>query len=884
MIRPPQTAKIICGGFSNKEDMMKRITIGMTAHVDAGKTTLSEAILYQSGEIRSLGRVDKGNTFLDTFEIEKKRGITIFSKQAVAHFGNGEYTLLDTPGHVDFSAETERALSVLDCAVLVISGTDGVQNHTETLWRLLSRYHIPVFIFINKMDISHLERQSLLSELKARLDGNCVDMDPRREPDELFDELALCGEDMMNSFLENGTVPDEQIQSAVAERRLFPCYFGAALKQQGVAELMEGIDRYLPEPERPAEFGAKVFKITEDEQGNRLTHLKITGGSLKVKTALESGEKVNQLRIYSGTKFSTVPEVFAGTVCAAAGLTETNAGDGLGFEKNSVRPALEPVLSYKVILPPDVSVNTALVQLRKLEDEDPQLHISLNEKLNEIHLRLMGEIQLEVLKNVIAERFGYNVEFGRGSIAYKETILGIAEGVGHYEPLRHYAEVHLILSEGEPNSGLQFETNCREDILDKNWQRLILTHLEEKTHLGVLTGSPITDMKITLASGRAHLKHTEGGDFRQATYRAVRQGLRSAQSVLLEPWYDFTLEIPKECAGRALNDLQNMSAEFSSPEIIEENAVIKGSASVSEIMDYPSEVTGYSRGKGRISCEYKGYFPCHNSDEVISQIAYDCDGDLENSADSIFCSHGAGFNVKWNEVPQYMHLESALKPKKEEETVRERRPAYSGKPADDKELMEIFERTYGKIDRNPRYAMKTEKAVSTKQPKAAPMPTGPEYLLVDGYNIIFAWDDLKKIAADNLDLARSMLINALANYRGYKQNNVILVFDAYKLKGNTGSVEDASGISVVYTKEAETADMYIEKTTHQLAKNCRVRVATSDGAEQMIILGSGAFRMSAAELYEEIKMAEKAIQSMVDKLPTGGRQFHKIERKEDNNA
>lgn len=863
---------------------MKRITIGMTAHVDAGKTTLSEAILYQSGEIRSLGRVDKGNTFLDTFEIEKKRGITIFSKQAVAHFGNGEYTLLDTPGHVDFSAETERALSVLDCAVLVISGTDGVQNHTETLWRLLSRYHIPVFIFVNKMDISHLERQSLLNELKARLDGSCVDMDPRRDPDELFDELALCGEDMMDSFLENGTVPHEQIQSAVAERRLFPCYFGAALKQQGVSELMEGIDRYLPEPKRPDEFGAKVFKITEDEQGNRLTHMKITGGSLKVKTALESGEKVNQLRIYSGTKYTTVPEVFAGTVCAAAGLLETNAGDGLGFEKNSVRPALEPVLSYKVILPPEISVNTALTQLRKLEDEDPQLHIFLNEKLNEIHLRLMGEIQLEVLKNVISERFGYSVEFGRGSIAYKETISGIAEGVGHYEPLRHYAEVHLILSEGEPNSGLRFETNCREEILDKNWQRLILTHLEEKTHLGVLTGSPITDMKITLASGRAHLKHTEGGDFRQATYRAVRQGLRSAQSVLLEPWYDFTLEIPKECAGRALNDLQNMSAEFSSPEIIEETAVIKGSAPVSEIMDYQSEITGYSRGKGRISCEYKGYFPCHNSDEIISQIGYDCDGDIDNSADSIFCSHGAGFNVKWNEVPQYMHLESALKPKKEEETVRERRPSHSGKPVDDKELMEIFERTYGKIDRNPRYAMKTEKAVSQKQQKASPMPTGPEYLLVDGYNIIFAWDELKKIAADNLDLARSMLINALANYCGYKQNNVILVFDAYKLKGNTGSVEDASGISVVYTKEAETADMYIEKTTHQLAKNCRVRVATSDGAEQMIILGSGAFRVSAAELYEEIKMAEKAIRNMVDKLPTGGRQFHKIERKEDKNA
>lgn len=863
---------------------MKRITIGMTAHVDAGKTTLSEAILYQSGEIRSLGRVDKGNTFLDTFEIEKKRGITIFSKQAVAHFGNGEYTLLDTPGHVDFSAETERALSVLDCAVLVISGTDGVQNHTETLWRLLSRYRIPVFIFINKMDISHLERQSLLNELKARLDGSCVDMDPRRDPDELFDELALCGEDMMDSFLENGTVPHEQIQSAVAERRLFPCYFGAALKQQGVSELMEGIDRYLPEPKRPDEFGAKVFKITEDEQGNRLTHLKITGGSLKVKTALESGEKVNQLRIYSGTKYTTVPEVFAGTVCAAAGLAETNAGDGLGFEKNSVRPALDPVLSYKVILPPDISVNTALIQLRKLEDEDPQLHISLNEKLNEIHLRLMGEIQLEVLKNVISERFGYSVEFGRGSIAYKETISGITEGVGHYEPLRHYAEVHLILSEGEPNSGLRFETNCREEILDKNWQRLILTHLEEKTHIGVLTGSPITDMKITLASGRAHLKHTEGGDFRQATYRAVRQGLRSAQSVLLEPWYDFTLEIPKECAGRALNDLQNMSAEFSSPEITEENAVIKGSAPVSEIMDYQSEITGYSRGKGRLFCEYKGYFPCHNSDEVISQIAYDCDGDIDNSADSIFCSHGAGFNVKWNEVPQYMHLESALKPKKEEETVRERRPSYSGKPVDDKELMEIFERTYGKIDRNPRYAMKTEKAVSQKQQKASPMPTGPEYLLVDGYNIIFAWDELKKIAADNLDLARSMLINALANYCGYKQNNIILVFDAYKLKGNTGSVEDASGISVVYTKEAETADMFIEKTTHQLAKNCRVRVATSDGAEQMIILGSGAFRMSAAELYEEIKLAEKAIRNMVDKLPTGGRQFHKIERKEDKNA
>lgn len=853
---------------------MKHLVIGMLAHVDSGKTTLSEAILYRSGEIRKLGRVDHGNAFLDTDNMERSRGITIFSKQAVTKVHDTELTLLDTPGHVDFSSEMERALQVIDYAVLVISGTDGVQSHTETLWQLLIRYKIPTFIFINKMDISFLGKESIMKELKQKLSGGCIEFSTSTDRNELQEELAECSEEMMNTYLDGGTISDEQIISAISRRDVFPCCFGSALKLNGVDELLELLDKYTSDREYPDEFGARVYKITQDEQGNRLTHLKVTGGTLKVRSLIGNDneqEKINQIRIYSGTKFSTADELEAGRLCAVTGPAKTYAGQGLGFESAGSSPVLEPVLTYKINLPPKSDVQTVLPQLYKLQEQDPQLHILWNERLQEIHVQLMGEIQLEILKTMIAERFGIDVTFDRGSIAYKETIAAPVEGVGHYEPLRHYAEVHLLMEPAERGTGLQFCTDLQRDSLDINWQRLVLTHLNEKTHIGVLTGSPITDMKITLVAGKAHLKHTEGGDFRQATYRAVRQGLRSAESVLLEPWYEYSLEIPSECVGRAMTDLQRMDGEMHSPLTNGETTTISGTAPVAKMRDYQSEVISYTKGKGRLTCIPVGYLPCHNADEVIASIGYDADSDVDNTADSVFCSHGAGVTVKWNEAPSCMHVDSGIRfgPNSSNDNELPVTPqlisSYKQRIADDKELMEIFERTYGKIDRDPRRAMRNEKQPQhTKVPKLPVPPKGPEYLLVDGYNIIFAWDELNKMAKDNLDLARNTLINILCNYQGFRQCNLILVFDAYKVKGNHREVEKIGGINVVYTKEAETADMYIEKTAHQLGRNNKVRVATSDNVEQLIILGNGGIRVSAADFHEEVKLVEKAIRDIIE--------------------
>lgn len=844
---------------------MKRIVLGILAHVDSGKTTLSEAMMYLSGSIRRLGRVDHKDAFLDTNEIEREKGITIFSKQAQMSIGDTEITLLDTPGHIDFSSEAERTLQVLDYAVLVISGTDGVQTHTETLWDLLIRYDVPVFIFINKMDISSKSREELMEELRGRLNGSCVDFSDGITP-ETAEECALCSERLMEEMLENDTVSIEAAAEAVAERKLFPCFFGSALKLDGVEKFMRMTDSLLMMKDYPQEFGAKVFKIAEDEQGKRLTYMKITGGTLRTRDLLngrERGgekweEKADRIRIYSGEKSRMVDAAEAGTVCAVSGLTKTYPGEGLGCEPDSDIPVLEPVLTYSVETEDGTDVHTALTNLRKIEEEEPQLHIIWNEQLGEIHIQLMGEVQTEVLSRIVFERFGMRISFGRGSISYRETIAAPVEGVGHFEPLRHYAEVRLLLEPLERGSGLVFETKCSEDSLDRNWQRLILTHLKEKTHIGTLTGSPITDMKITLIAGRSHRKHTEGGDFRQATYRALRQGLRRAQGVLLEPWYKFRLEIPQENVGRAMTDIQNMGGEFSQPTVIGESAVIKGSAPVSELRDYHIELTNYSRGRGHLFCTLSGYRECHNTDEVISEIGYDCDADTDNTADSVFCSHGAGFIVPWDEVEDYAHTESPLSPQQDEE-VQQRVSSYISRIADDDELMRIFEKTYGPVKRKRATGAKIRRAPEKVKHKAAPMPQGPLYLLVDGYNIIFAWDDLKEAAEQSLDLAREMLINRMANYRGFTQCRLILVFDAYKVKDNPGEVEEIHGISVVYTKEAETADMYIEKVTHELGRKHRVRVATSDNLEQLIILGAGAVRVSAAEFQREVEEAEDEI-------------------------
>ena len=844
---------------------MKKISLGILAHVDAGKTTLSESLLYTSGATRKLGRVDHGDAFLDTHSLEKSRGITIFSKQAVFIDGDTEFTLLDTPGHVDFSAEAERVLQVLDYAVLLISGTDGVQSHTETLWYLLKSYHVPVFIFVNKMDISQTGKELVMAELQRRLDGFCVDFSSADGGDIDIEAAALCDEEMMQEYLEKGIISSEKVREAIRKRRLFPCFFGSALKMNGVDRLLHCISAYTAPLQYNEEFSASVFKITEDEQGNRLTHMKITGGSLKVRSII-GDEKVNSIRIYSGTKFRTTDEAEAGTVCAVTGLSSAYSGQGLGAASDSPIPLLEPLFSYKIILPEAVDVYTALGVLRKLEEEDPQLRIVWNERMREIYLQLMGEIQLEVLKSVISQRFGFDVEFGEGSISYRETIAAPVEGIGHYEPLRHYAEVHLLLEPLEQGSGLRFATECREDKLDRNWQRLILTHLAEKKHLGVLTGSPITDMKITLVAGRAHLKHTEGGDFRQATYRAVRQGLMCAESVILEPWYRFQLKIPMDCTGRAMTDLQRMDAEFSSPDQNMNETIIEGCIPAATVRGYQSEVSAYTKGKGRMTCIPDGYRPCRNPDEVIEKCGYNAEADMDNPPDSVFCSHGAGYGVKWYDVPDYAHINTGLSGETKEPETAVQKPVneFREQKATDKELMAIFERTYGKIKRDERSAMRTEHKKEPKPYKGTPLPTGPEYLLVDGYNIIFAWDKLKKMAEESLDLARTELINILCNFQGFRRCELIVVFDAYKVKGNKGEVEQVGGISVVYTKEAETADMYIEKATRKLGGKHRVRVATSDRLEQLIILGSGARRVSATEFLAEIEETEKTIRSYIE--------------------
>lgn len=858
----------------NREEAMNRLVIGILAHVDSGKTTLSEGLLYTAGTLRRLGRVDHRDAFLDTNEIERERGITIFSKQAVMQYQDTSFTLLDTPGHVDFSTEAERTLSVLDYAILVISGTDGVQNHTETLWRLLERYNVPTFIFVNKTDL-FVDRTAVMKELQYRLSDGCIDFGADRNSADFFDALSMCDENIMNSFLADGTVKTDDIRIAISKRSVFPCFFGSALKLDGVKEFLDGFHLYTRRVIYDDNFGARVFKISEEEDGTRLTHMKITGGSLRVKEQLagnkkaEWTDKVNQIRIYSGAKYQTADEAEAGMVCAVTGLSKTYAGEGIGNEPDAPEAVLESVLTYRIDLPDGIDITSALASLRRLEEEDPQLHIIYNEQLREIHAQVMGEVQLEVLERVIPERFGFKVTFSNGSIAYKETISAPAEGVGHYEPLRHYAEVHLLLEPAERGSGLLFSADCPPDTLDRNWQRLILTHLKEKQHIGVLTGSPITDMKITLIAGRAHQKHTEGGDFRQATYRAVRQGLAMTESILLEPYYEFHLEVPAECIGRAMTDIDKMGGTFGTPETIDDMARIAGNAPVSEMRGYGREVAGYTRGRGRLNCILSGYGDCHNAEEVIAEIGYNFDTDTENPADSVFCSHGAGFAVKWDKVYDYMHLEGMSfaeedEEEDEEETVQRRAESYLDAAANDNELMQIFERTYGAVRRKTAsYSVKKTASAEKKYKKPKPAPQGDEYLLVDGYNIIFAWEETKALAKTSLQSARDRLIDILCNYQGFRQCRLILVFDAYKVKGNTGSVEKVHNINVVYTKEAETADMYIEKTTRDIGRKHRVRVATSDALEQIIILGSGAVRMSADELLKEIKDADKAIREII---------------------
>lgn len=856
---------------------MKKIVVGILAHVDSGKTTLSEAMLYRAGSIKKLGRVDHRDSFLDTFSLERDRGITIFSKQAVLNYGDTTFTLLDTPGHVDFSAETERTMQVLDYAVLVISATDGVQSHTATIWKLLAKYNVPCFLFVNKMDLDGADKARVLAELKAKLSDGCIDFDNTNEA-EFLENAAMCSETLLNEYAETQTLKKASLVRAIRQRQIFPCLFGSALKLTGVDEFLQCLHDYTQMPPYGSDFAAKVYKISEDK-GQKLTFLKVTGGRLKVKEVLagrgnQNGEKVNQIRIYSGEKFTTTDTADAGTVCAVTGITFARPGDGLGAEKDTGLPILEPVFTYRLRIPENVNTHTVLEKMRILESEDPQLKVLWNERLNEIQVQLMGDIQLEVLQSVLAERFDIHATFSKGNIIYKETIAETVEGVGHFEPLRHYAEVHLLLKPGQRDSGLVFKTQCKEDVLDKNWQRLILTHLYEKTHVGVLTGAPITDMEIILASGRAHPKHTEGGDFRQATYRAVRQGLRTAKSILLEPVYAFTLEIPNENVGRAMTDIQRMHGNFNAPQSDSEMSTIQGTAPVATMHDYARSVMQYTHGKGRLLCSLKGYAPCHNAEEVIAEIGYDCDGDTDNPCDSVFCAHGAGYIVKWSDVKSHMHLPSALSPPKNTftERVSQRRTA-AGCNVDlfalDKELMQIFERTYGPIknrnyDRSQNHFRLTQKAEEKKyKSKNAPRYDGTQYLLVDGYNVIFSWDRLKELAQDNMDAARNALINILCNYQGYKKCNVILVFDAYKVKGAVREVEKIDNITIVYTKEAETADMYIEKASYKLAKNNQVRVVTSDAVEQLIILGTGALRVSSREFQFEVQAAEEEIRQRI---------------------
>ena len=888
---------------------MKKLVIGILAHVDAGKTTLSEELLYLCGEIRKIGRVDHGDAFLDTYELEKERGITIFSKQALLKTENMEVTLLDTPGHVDFSAEMERTLQVLDYAILVINGMDGVQSHTMTLWRLLERYQIPTFLFVNKMDQQGTDHDALLNDLKQHLHENCVDFGRTQDTDygmyeltpEQLENIAVCEEDILETYLETGIVEDRDIARLIIQRKIFPCYFGSALKEKGVKDFWNGVQKYTAEPKRPTEFGAKVFKIARDEQGNRLTYMKITGGSLKVKTLLSSNsngqslpgrkaeeaaweEKADQIRLYSGAKYELTSEAEAGTVCAVTGLTRTYPGEGLGIEQESELPILEPVLNYQIILPDDCDPHQMLQKLRQLEEEEPQLHILWDSQFSEIHAQLMGEVQIEILKKLIWDRFHVAVEFGAGSIVYKETVAEPVEGVGHFEPLRHYAEVHLLIEPGEPGSGCQFFTACSEDVLARNWQRLILTHLEEKEHIGVLTGSPLTDVQITILTGRAHAKHTEGGDFRQATYRAVRQGLRKARNILLEPYYEFRLEVPAEMIGRAMADVQKMQGTFDAPEVEGETAILKGTAAVAQMRDYQKEVVSYTHGTGKLFCSLKGYAPCKNQDEVVQNIGYDPEADLENPTGSVFCAHGAGFVVPWDQVEAYMHLQSGVDMDEldseswYEDVESAQNPgtavdnanisgnisgkngkfSYSGSYEEEEELQAIFERTFGPMKRDSTAFQK--KTVHSSTPATryrAGKPRQEEYLLVDGYNIIFSWEELNELAKENIHAACDKLMDILSNYQGYRKCTLILVFDAYKVEGHVEEIITYHNIYVVYTKEAETADQYIEKTVHRIGRQYQVTVATSDGLEQVIIMGQGAHRISAQGLKKEIEDTEK---------------------------
>ena len=858
--------------------MKQHICVGVVAHVDSGKTTLSENILFKAGTIRNMGRVDHGNTFLDSYGLERERGITIFSKQAKFQLNDKDYTLLDTPGHVDFSAEMERALQVLDYAILVVSGADGVQGHTLTLWKLLERYNVPCFVFVNKMDQPGTDRDKLINELRIRLSDACIDMDRADS-----EELAVLDEHIMEYYLEHGEVKDEQISKMIVHRKLIPCYFGSALKDNGIDEFLKSFEKYTHSGEYSDNFGARVFKITRDSQGNRLTHLKITGGTLKVKAYVSCArennweEKVDQIRIYSGEKYETVGEVFAGQICAVTGLTKTKAGEGLGTDVGAMSPYLEPVLTYKIILPDGSDVHSMLQKFRLLEEEDPQLHIVWNERLGEIHAQVMGEIEIEILKKLILERFDVSVEFASGSIVYKETIEDIVEGVGHYEPLKHYAEVHLKLEPADRGEGISFCCECEEDQLAKNWQRIILTHLEEKSHKGVLIGADITDIKITLIAGKAHLKHTEGGDFRQATYRAVRHGLKRAKSVLLEPIYEFRLEVPHTCAGRALNDIQRMHGKSELPDMEDEMTIITGTVPVSTMSDYHKEVISYTGGKGKLFCSLKGYEPCHNADEIVDLIGYDSEADIDNPTGSIFCSHGAGYVVNWDDVEDNMHIQTYLSKGNRTELELED-SIYDTKTVgkevyDPNELEEIFERTYGKIDKNKsihynrdyeRLEAEREKlrrmegkAFEAAVKKYNDRHSGHDkkcdkYLLVDGYNIIFAWEELKTLSETSLDSARTKLMDIMCDYQGYKDCIVIIVFDAYKVQGNKGEVQKYNNIHIIYTKEAETADQYIEKAVHKIAKKHDVTVATSDALEQMIIWGEGARRLSARDLQAEL--------------------------------
>ena len=885
----------------------KHVCAALLAHVDAGKTTLSEALLYSTGAIRKLGRVDHKDAFLDTDIQERQRGITIFSKQAAIKYDNIEITLLDTPGHADFSAEMERTLQVLDIAILVISGKDGIQGHTMTLWRLMKKYRLPVFIFVNKMDLDGTDRGVLLHELRKYFGSGCIEFDNEHD-ESWYEQIAMCDDKLIEHFLEKNILDQHEIAEYIAKRRIFPCCFGSALKMQGIDTLLKTISDYTLPKSYPEDFGARVYKITRDERGTRLTHMKITGGALSVKDSVPiqsradkstflmqsevslndnkkanfpgssldgyCEEKAEQIRIYSGDKYTTVDTLHAGNICAVAGFKETYAGQGLGYECDITESLLESVLSYQVILPEEIDVHTALKQLRILEEEDPQLHVIWNEQLQEIQIQLMGEVQIEILRNIIFNRFGFKVDFGKGSIAYKETIEEPVLGAGHFEPLRHYAEVHLLLEPAERGSGLTFETVCSSDELDTNWQRLIMTHLAEKEYVGTATGSPLTDMKITLIAGRAHLKHTEGGDFRQATYRAVRQGLRKAHMILLEPWYEFRLEVPQEMIGRAIADVQKMGGDIREPERIGENAVLRGRAPVYEMKDYAADVAAYTKGHGQLSCALCGYDKCHNQDEIVQMIGYNPDRDAENTADSVFCSHGAGFNVRWDQADQYMHLHPSSPIASVEDTQEfsyefagasenKSRTSKKSRLTDEEELERIFERTYGKRKEH-KILPKREILSEQEQKKTKPAVVTEEYLLVDGYNIIFAWDELKSLAKVNLDSAREALIGILQNYQGYKKCHVIAVFDAYKVKGGERHIEQHGEVEVIYTQEAETADMYIEKAAHKKSRDYHVRVATSDRLEQLIVTGSGAFKVSADEFRLEIKQAELEIAELIE--------------------